>query len=85
MDKHKPIRMCVVCKNRFFQEELYRFKVFKEELCQNSSFGRSIYLCDKCFESEDKILQRAFLKACKKLNTKITQQKLKEIVFNGKN
>lgn len=33
---------------------------------------------------EDKVLQKAFSKICKNLNTKITQQGLKEIFLNGK-
>ena len=46
--------------------------------------GRSGYLCQNCIEKEDKILQKAFFKICKNLNTKITPQGLKEIFLNGK-
>ncbi|MGH2267703.1 MULTISPECIES: hypothetical protein [Campylobacter] len=84
-DKHKPVRMCVVCKNRFFQKELHRLKVFKAELYQNLAFGRSIYLCNHCLLIEDEKFQATFSKICKKLNIKITQQNIKEIVLNGKN
>ncbi|MDN2901063.1 hypothetical protein PAJ96_08830, partial [Campylobacter jejuni] len=44
-----------------------------------------VYLCETCILSEGKVLQKAFFKSCKNLNTKITQQNLKEIVLNGKN
>lgn len=84
-DKHEPIRMCIVCKNRYLQKKLHRFKNFQGELYNKFNFGRSVYLCEACILSEDNILQKAFIKACKNLNIKITQQKIKEIVLNGKN
>ncbi|BEK37785.1 YlxR family protein [Campylobacter coli] len=84
-DKHEPIRMCIVCKNRYLQKSMYRFKHFQGELYKDFDFGRSVYLCETCILSEGKVLQKAFFRSCKNLNTKITQQNLKEIVLNGKN
>ena len=78
MKKHIPIRMCIVCKNRF------RFKVVLGDIVPKAEHGRSGYLCQNCIEREDKVLQKAFSKICKNLNTKITQQGLKEIFLNGK-
>ncbi|MBC5858118.1 DUF448 domain-containing protein [Campylobacter jejuni] len=84
MKKHIPIRMCIVCKNRFKQNVLFRFKVVLGDIMPKAEHGRSGYLCQNCIEKEDKILQKAFSKICKNLNTKITQQGLKEIFLNGK-
>ncbi|MFQ6342953.1 hypothetical protein [Campylobacter sp. VTCC 70190] len=84
MIKHSPIRMCIVCKNRFEQKLLFRFKVVLGVIVSKAECGRSGYLCQNCIEKEDKILQKAFSKICKNLNTKITQQELKEIFLNGK-
>lgn len=85
MKKHIPIRMCIVCRDRFEQRALYKFKIVSEKITQDVKYGRSFYLCQFCFEKEDKILQKAFSRVCKNLNTKITQQGLKEIFLNGKN
>lgn len=72
--------MCVVCRTRFKQEDLYRLRVNSKNLTGKN--GRSAYLCENCVKKEDKILQKAFAKINKNLN--ITQHKLKEIFFNGK-
>ncbi|MBM0636511.1 DUF448 domain-containing protein [Campylobacter sp. VicNov18] len=85
MKKHIPIRMCIVCKNRFEKNVLLRFKIVLGDISTKTECGRSLYLCQNCIEKQDKILQRAFSKICKNLNTKITQQGLKEIFLNGKN
>ncbi|TKX31059.1 DUF448 domain-containing protein [Campylobacter estrildidarum] len=83
--KHKPVRMCVICKSRLFQKELHRLRIFQKELHLNLNRGRSIYVCDQCLLIEDKNFQAIFLKVCKKLNIKTTQQNIKEIILNGKN
>ncbi len=83
--KHIPIRMCIVCKNRFEKNVLFRFKVVLGSITTNIECKRSSYLCSSCLEKEDKILQKAFSKMYKNLNIKITQQRLKEIFLNGKN
>ena len=84
MKKHIPIRMCIVCKNRFKQNALFRFKVVLGEIKIKTEYGRSGYLCQICINKEDKILQKTFSKVYRNLNTKITQQELKEIFSNGK-
>ncbi|MCX2682707.1 hypothetical protein OQH60_01745 [Campylobacter sp. MIT 21-1685] len=84
VQKHIPIRKCILCKNHFPQKILHRFQIHNDKLCHNLGFGRSIYLCELCIKSEEKILQKAFLKVSKKKHFQITQQELKEIFFNGK-
>lgn len=73
--------MCIVCKNRFEQNALFRFKVVLGNITTKIECGRSAYLCQNCIEKDNKILQKAFSKMYKNLNTKITQQGLKEIFY----
>ena len=71
--KHIPIRMCVVCRQRFAQKELNKFKKNLEV----STFGRSFYVCDECIKKDEKNLQRAVRGLIKKTQT------LKEKFVNG--
>lgn len=84
MRNHTPIRMCIVCKERFEQRSLFRFKIISGNIEPHFKCGRSFYLCSICILKEDKILQKAFSKMCKNLTMKITQQDLKEIFLDGK-
>ncbi|EAH5217670.1 DUF448 domain-containing protein [Campylobacter upsaliensis] len=81
--KHTPIRMCVLCKNRFKQNTLYRFKVENNELCVDLKCGRSVYLCEACLLKDNHKWQKALSRACKNI-IKTSQQDLKERIFNGK-
>ena len=71
--KHIPIRMCIVCRQRFAQKELNKFK----KNLEISTFGRSFYVCDECMKKDEKILQRAVRGLIKKTQT------LKEKFVNG--
>ena len=82
--KRKPVRMCILCKNRFKQKELYRFVVQDNALCFGVKSGRGVYLCEFCIENTHKKWHKALSKACKS-TIKTSQQDLKEMVFNGKN
>ncbi|ARJ57349.1 putative nucleic-acid-binding protein (DUF448 domain) [Campylobacter cuniculorum DSM 23162 = LMG 24588] len=77
LKKHQPVRMCIVCKNRFEKRLLNRFSMDANKLCVNVKLGRGIYLCQTCALKEEKILYKAFSKMCKKL--KIIPQNLKEL------
>lgn len=48
MDKHYPVRMCVICRGRFPKEELTRY-ILSDGLLQIDAtqrhFGRGWYLC----------------------------------------
>ncbi|WP_249355246.1 DUF448 domain-containing protein [Campylobacter sp. MIT 12-5580] len=80
--KHTAIRMCVICKQRFSQNELYRFWLKDKKIVLNLHFGRSFYLCEICLHKEDK---KSLQKPCfKAQDIKITLQDLKEIQNNGK-
>ncbi|MCW1550111.1 hypothetical protein OLS49_10545, partial [Campylobacter jejuni] len=38
-EKHIPIRMCIVCKNRFEQNMLFRFKVVLGDIAPKAEHG----------------------------------------------
>ncbi len=73
--KHKPIRMCVVCRNRFFQCELNRIQCENQKLVKFKGYGRSLYVCEDCIGNKKFINYIA--KICK-----ITKEKAKEEIFH---
>lgn len=47
------VRMCIACRARLNQKELFRFvKVGKEEIIKFNGFGRSFYICKSCVEND---------------------------------
>lgn len=67
--------MCIVCRTRFLQSSLIRFKIDNDNLALFNGIGRSFYICRACIESPkvDKSLRR-FNK-----NLHILQAQFKEI------
>lgn len=55
---HKPIRMCVVCKNRFLQAKLNRFISKNAQISAWEQGFRSFYICDKCIQKDQKDLAK---------------------------
>ncbi len=49
---HKPIRMCVVCRQKFFKEELYRMQCRDNKLIKWQGIGRSFYICVNCIDNK---------------------------------
>ncbi|ARR01185.1 MULTISPECIES: hypothetical protein [Campylobacter] len=75
---HKPIRMCVVCKGRFHQKELYKFRSLNGEIVRNLGSARSFYICINCINKDPKDLKKPLAKFGK------NSINLKEIIVNGK-
>ncbi|ARQ98073.1 hypothetical protein [Campylobacter lanienae] len=75
---HKPIRMCVVCKGRFYQKELYKFRSLNGEIILNLGNARSFYICENCIQKDIKELKKPLTKFGK------NSINLKEIIVNGK-
>ena len=75
---HKPIRMCVVCKGRFYQKELYKFRSLNGEIILNLGNARSFYICENCIQKDIKDLRKPLTKFGK------NSTNLKEIIVNGK-
>lgn len=83
--KSKPIRMCIACRTRFVQDNLYRFAIDHNRLVMYNGIGRSIYLCQSCIVDTKKnkkiksILQNKF----KIQNSSEMLSLLKEKMVNG--
>jgi len=73
--KHKPIRMCIVCKKRFYQEELNRLQCIDKKLVSFQGKGRSFYICGNCIN--DKKLIKYILRLCK-----IPKEEAKNQIFH---
>ncbi|GAB6074169.1 hypothetical protein JCM15786_08260 [Nautilia lithotrophica] len=48
----KPVRMCVVCRNRFLQSELFRLQCRDKMLVKFTGIGRSFYVCKDCINNK---------------------------------
>jgi len=73
--KHKPLRMCVVCRERFYQNDLNRLQCKNGRLVSHKGEGRSFYVCTQC------IKEKKFIKFISKI-CKITKEKAKEEIFH---
>jgi len=71
--KHKPIRMCIVCKKRDFQFNLIRLQCENKKVIYFKGNGRSFYVCKEC------IIDKKFIKYISKM-CKISKEKSKEII-----
>ena len=79
---HQPIRMCISCRKREPQQELYRLQKEESIVIKYSGVGRSFYLCKECLTSkhiEKKIAGRM------KLNISSVEELIKELSSNVKN
>jgi len=47
-----PIRMCVICRNRFPQKELIRLQCKDNQLISFRGEGRSFYVCNNCIKTK---------------------------------
>ena len=82
MRKSKPIRMCISCRKREPQKELYRLQRVESKLIKYSGVGRSFYLCKECLTSKHiakKIAGRM------KINLISVEELIKELSSNVKN
>ncbi len=81
----KPIRMCIVCRNRFPQRDLYRFQYENGEIVKFKKKGRSFYICEECIDSKEKKMEK-ILNSKYKLNSRNVVdfgKILKELGRNG--
>ena len=61
----KPIRMCIVCKERLPQDILQRLQIVERELVVFSKVGRSFYICKACIINNEKKLVKILNNKCK--------------------
>ncbi|NPA04027.1 MAG: DUF448 domain-containing protein, partial [Epsilonproteobacteria bacterium] len=59
----KPVRMCINCKERFYQNNLYRLQCVEKKIIFFQGVGRSFYLCKACIK--DKKLPKNLARICK--------------------
>ncbi len=52
----KPIRMCLICRERYEQNRLIRFQLNNGKLIEFSKVGRSSYICLDCRLFDEKRL-----------------------------
>ncbi len=83
----KPIRSCVVCRNKFPQNELFRLMCKDKKLVPFNNNGRSFYICKDCVavientqnnQKDYKKLERVLFAQCRNKDDYIGQ--LKEIL-----
>ena len=80
MKKSHPIRMCIVCRNRYPQNSLIRLCLSGKEVVVFSGEGRSFYLCNTCVKNEKKV--KGLVKRFKQNQEQFTKL-LKELMNNG--
>ena len=56
--KHKPIRMCVNCRERFLQTDLIRLQKDGDKVYKYKGIGRSFYICKDCLENSNFLLKK---------------------------
>lgn len=70
----EPIRMCVICRERFAKRELHAFlQNFK-----NINSNRQFYICDGCINQKEKIS-----KYLSKFTDNMDLKNIKERILNG--
>jgi predicted RNA-binding protein YlxR (DUF448 family) len=68
------IRMCVVCRKRDFQDNLFRLQCIDKKLVPFSNKGRSFYVCKDCVNSKKFI--NYLSKKCS-----LTKEEVKKMIF----
>jgi len=74
---NQPIRMCIVCRQRFAQAALVRLQCKGGELVLFTGDGRSFYICTGCVNHKKTPSQIA--RHCKSRTTETLMNRLKEI------
>jgi len=77
---HQPIRMCVVCRERFAQNALLRLQCHNGLLQPYANEGRSFYMCRSCIDHKKTPGQLS--RQCKSGASIELMNRLKEIIVN---
>jgi len=80
---HQPVRMCISCRQRYGQNELYRLRCEDTSLETFEGFGRSFYICNDCVLNEKKVL-KALMRQCKSGDRDKITNRLKEIIADDR-
>ncbi|MDL0087965.1 DUF448 domain-containing protein [Campylobacter gastrosuis] len=82
MNKNNPIRTCVLCRLKFSQSALYRYRYNGKNLEYGKGKGRSFYLCGDCLKKDEKIVKKILDRHTKGANLDVSS--LKEIFLDVK-
>ncbi|MDF1876412.1 DUF448 domain-containing protein [Sulfurimonas sp. SAG-AH-194-L11] len=80
---HQPIRMCISCRERAVQSNLFRLRCVDGELSSFDGIGRSFYLCFSCLD-DGKKLSKALMRQCRTNKREQLMNKLKEIITDDR-
>jgi predicted RNA-binding protein YlxR (DUF448 family) len=78
-----PIRMCIVCRDRYEQIELLRLQYKEGDILKFQKINRSFYICSKCLHNEKNLTKKLsyFLKIPKDKSQELAT-KIKEFSFD---
>jgi len=77
---NKPIRMCIICKKRFFQSDLIRLQCKNLQIIHFTQIGRSFYLCKECFKLDQHKIEKALFRQCKSNKIDFNKQRIKDLL-----
>lgn len=82
---NKPVRMCVLCRDRIVQNDLLRLQCIDKKLVPFTGNGRSFYICCECIkkiddDKESSKIEKRFYHICKNKSNYLFQ--LKEILVD---
>ena len=80
---YKPTRMCISCRERDSQNNLFRLRCQDGELMPFCGVGRSFYLCKNCM-GEEKKLVKSLMRQCRSGDKNKLMNKLKEIITDDR-
>ena len=80
---HQPIRMCVSCRKREIQLDMFRLQCVDGVLIAYKNIGRSFYICKNCVEEEKKVL-KSLMRQCRSGDKDKLMNKLKEIITDDR-
>lgn len=80
---HKPVRMCISCRQRDEQKNLLRLICKDGNLEKFDGNGRSFYICQNCLTLEKQV-SKSLMRYCKSGQKDKFMSKLKEIITDGR-
>jgi len=80
---HKPMRMCISCRNRDTQQNLLRLQYIDGNLESFKKSGRSFYICKTCL-TDEKRLPKTLMRQCRSGEKDKLMNRLKEIITDDR-
>jgi len=80
---HRPLRMCISCRQRDSQDKLLRLQCIDGSLVKFDGVGRSFYICENCLTEEKKVL-KAIMRQCRSGQKDKFTSRLKEIIADDR-